>query len=119
MIRQTTVPVPPLKAEQISCCLQCPIETTLGQDTHPHIASDSEREGEGGCGERVSGWMGETETKVSLHPKNMNNCSTYIYFRIGKVVEQSPPTPKRKPLLGPSVPPWPPASRDVGHPKTR
>lgn len=42
----------------------------------------------------------------------------YIYFRIGKVVEQSP-TPKRNPLLGPSVPPWPPASRDVGPPKTR
>lgn len=42
----------------------------------------------------------------------------YIYFRIGKVVEQSP-TPKRKPLLGPSVPTWPPTSRDVGPPKTR
>uniref|UniRef100_A0A8C1QA75 Glutamate receptor n=1 Tax=Cyprinus carpio TaxID=7962 RepID=A0A8C1QA75_CYPCA len=39
-------------------------------------------------------------------------------YRIGKVVEQSP-TPKRKPLLGPSVPTWPPTSRDVGRPKTR
>lgn len=55
---------------------------------------------------------------LSPQPENMNNFSTYIYFRIGKVVEQSP-TPKRKPLLGPSVPPWPPASRDVGPPKTR
>lgn len=42
----------------------------------------------------------------------------YIYFRIEKVVEQSP-TPKRKPLLGPSVPTWPPTSSDVGRPKTR
>lgn len=55
---------------------------------------------------------------LSPQPENTNNFSTYIYFRIGKVVEQSP-TPKRKPLLGPSVPPWPPASRDVGPPKTR
>lgn len=55
---------------------------------------------------------------LSPQPENRNNFSTYIYFRIGKVVEQSP-TPKRKPLLGPSVPPWPPASRDVGPPKTR
>ncbi|XP_012929240.1 glutamate receptor ionotropic, NMDA 1 isoform X1 [Heterocephalus glaber] len=38
--------------------------------------------------------------------------------RIERVVEQSP-TLKRKPHLGLSPPPWPPASRDVGPPKTR
>lgn len=42
----------------------------------------------------------------------------HIHFRIERVVEQSP-TLKRKPHLGLSPPPWPPASRDVGPPKTR
>lgn len=42
----------------------------------------------------------------------------HIHFRIERVVEQSP-TLKRKPHLGLSPPPWLPASRDVGPPKTR
>lgn len=76
--------------------------------------------GGGGGGVVVAGkreWV-RLNPRLSPQPENINNVSTYIYFRIGKVVEQSP-TPKRKPLLGPSVPPWPPASRDVGPPKTR
>lgn len=75
---------------------------------------------DGGGGGVVAGkreWV-RLAPRLSPQPENINNVSTYIYFRIGKVVEQSP-TPKRKPLLGPSVPPWPPASRDVGPPKTR
>lgn len=74
---------------------------------------ESERErAHGGWKDHINQSMGAKRRTLE------SNVSAYIHFRIGKVVEQNP-TPYRNPLLGPSVPPWPPTSRDVGPPTTR